>query len=243
MKLIIFGESHVQSIKSALKQCPHEPNGQLDIRVFKCLKIKNGRTGGDLTHSYCLDYASELQINDVLVFSFGGNQNHLLALVQHPISFDVFAIDMIEPEANRHQIPYSQIYDVYLHFLTRDVSRMTELKQAANCNVFMALPPPPKENNIFLLEHAGDTFIRSGVRDLGVSEPALRLKMYKIQCDIISRISTDNSIGIIPPPDQCVTASGYLKPEYYAKDATHANTDYGHAMLRHLIDFTKHMVQ
>jgi hypothetical protein len=243
MKLIIFGESHVQSIKSALKQCHHESNGQIDVRVFKYLKTRNGRTGGDLSHSQLLDFAAELQINDVLVFSIGGNQNHLLALVQHPIPFDVFTTDMIGPEANRHYIPYYQIYDVYLHFLTTDVSRMTELKQAANCSVFMALPPPPKENNIFLLEHAGDTFIRFGVRDLGVSEPALRLKMYKIQCDIISRISSDSSISVIPPPAECVTASGYLKPEYYAKDATHANTDYGHAMLKHLIDFTKHIVQ
>jgi len=239
MKLIIFGESHVQPLKTALKQRPNEFDSEIDVCAFKYLKIKNGRTGGDLSHSQLLDYASKLTINDMLVLSIGGNQNHLLSLVQHPIPFDVFPINMIEPEVNRHYIPYYQIYDLYLHFLAIDVSRMIELKQATNSNVFISLPPPPKKNNLFLLEHAGDTFIRSGVRDLGVSKPELRLKMYKIQCDIVSRIASNNQISIISPPVKCLTVSGYLKPEYYAEDATNANTEYGHAMLRHLIDYSQ----
>ena len=43
-----------------------------------------------------------------------------------------------------------------------------------------------------------------------------------------------HNVTLLYPPKITLTSKGYLKPEYYANDATHANADYGELVLQQI---------
>ena len=53
---------------------------------------------------------------------------------------------------------------------------------------------------------------------------------------LIAAICKEMGVELIKPPTDTVKKSGFLKEEYYANDATHANAKYGLLVLNQLTD-------
>ena len=81
------------------------------------------------------------------------------------------------------------------------------------------------------LRHPGHFFAQAGIAQRGVSPSSLRLKLSQIQVSVLSGITAGLGIELLPPPRATVTPNGFLHPDYFANDASHANTAYGEMVL------------
>lgn len=69
-----------------------------------------------------------------------------------------------------------------------------------------------------------------------LNPPILRLKMWEVEMQALAGVCNEWGIGYIGVPPKARTTEGFLRPEYYAPDATHANVAYGHLVLEQLVD-------
>jgi hypothetical protein len=94
------------------------------------------------------------------------------------------------------------------------------------------IPPPPKSDNAFIQENHETLFASGNIASHGVSSPALRMKFWTLQARVLEKICTEMGIEVMAPPAAARDKSGFLKRDYYANDATHANHSYGELLLR-----------
>jgi hypothetical protein len=211
--------------------------------VYQFSRTKNGVELGDTSVKGALDMVSALAGNDMLVSAIGGNQHNVLGLVQHPTPFDMF--DGAEQTATTQQgvacVPYRALWDLFeTRLRTRDGPRFAELRHAAKCRVYHLAPPPPKSDEAHILERHETDFDRFGIVEKGVSPAALRLKLWKLHQLVLQHLCTESDIVLVSPPSEGFSPDGFLKREYYAGDATHANAEYGVLVLNHLEHIALH---
>lgn len=229
-QILIVGDSHTQAIKHALKHAAQGREKNIQCRALRYSKLKNGKDIGDLEAEQINDLVSRLQPNDLVVSCIGGNQHQTLALVQHPVPFDVLLPDVAYSEVppGVSIIPYQQIRDIFERGLRgKDGERLQQLKAAAAGKVLHLLPPPPKEDVAHILAKHETAFAQAGIQEKGVSPAALRLKFWRIQADVLGDLTQQWGITLLPPPPDALTSEGYLAPPFYADDATHGNAAYG----------------
>jgi hypothetical protein len=109
-----------------------------------------------------------------------------------------------------------------------------KIRGAARCAVFHLAPPPPKQDVDHILSNPDSDFTKAGILENGVSPAPLRLKLWELQMRVLRKLCEEWDVGLVPPPGEAVDSSGFLKRDYYAKDATHANAAYGELVLRQL---------
>jgi hypothetical protein len=110
---------------------------------------------------------------------------------------------------------------------------LKSLRKVTAARLVHLIPPPPKADNDFIKRHHEQFFAQHGIATLGVSSPALRLKFWSLQREILEAICRKRGIEVLLPPGKTVE-SGFLRPEYYGSDATHANWLYGEMVIRAL---------
>lgn len=230
MRILVFGDSHTHAIKKALKSRLYVRDERIEIEAYRYSSIKNGKEIGDLSLDKVIDQVSELKKHDLVVSTIGGNQHQALSLVQHPIPFDICMPNATDTSimATQSIIPYVQMWDVFERgLIAKDGTRLRQLREAANCTVVHLSPPPPKEDAAHILKRHESDFAKAGILIKGVSNAALRLKMWQLQIDVLKKLTKEWDIQLLPPPAQALDAQGFLATDYYADDATHGNAAYG----------------
>jgi hypothetical protein len=128
-------------------------------------------------------------------------------------------------------VPYRAIHEVFWRGLKNGDGRSLEAIRAATvARVVHFLPPPPKEDNEHIAKNH-ETLFAKDLPQRGVSSPALRLKFWKLQSRVLMRICKELDIEVMMPPARAVDEAGFLRPEFYANDATHGNWLYGERIL------------
>lgn len=237
INVFIIGDSHTHAIKHALKYCKGVIAERVRGEAYRYARPKNGKVIGDLSEEQVLERVSALDPRDLVVSTMGGNQHQTLALVQHPTPFDLcMPGEDCEPGASGTVvIPYAQMWDVLERGLRgRDGQRLRQLRNAARCPIVHLVPPPPKEDSAHILKRHETNFVEAGILEKGVSPAPLRLKMWRIQTAVLEALAREWDIALLPPPEETLTADGYLDPVYYADDATHANAAYGERVLKQI---------
>ena len=115
--------------------------------------------------------------------------------------------------------------------MTATVTRLGDLARlyADRPVVVLNAPPPPE-----ILPSAEALRLRSkrheGVSDLsGLRDmPArLRLEIHAVQSEIYRETARALGMAWLPPPGAALTPDGYLRPDLWDEDPTHANARYG----------------
>lgn len=242
-KILIVGDSHTDAIKRAIKlrkaNIPHH------ISAYRFSKLKDGQPFGDMSLEEVAAQAQQMEADDVLVSTIGGNQHQVFGLIQHPRPFDFHLPGSelpMQPESE--VIPYRMMWDVFAGGLRgRDGSQMRHLRQAASCRMVHLTPPPPKEDEAHILRRFESHFAKQGLAEQGVTAAPLRLKLWLLQVRVLQALSAEIGITLLPPPPGTQTDDGYLKPEYYANDATHANGEYGALVLLQLEELADRVLE
>lgn len=237
-RALVVGDSHTQAVKDALRN--RETRGgdsAFAFEAYRYAKDKDGRTIGDLGSEELLALVASLAADDVVVSTIGGNQHQLIAAVQHPVAFDVFAPGepALASSGMAVVIPSAQLNDhLESDLRAKDGLRLQKIREAAACRVCHAVPPPPKEDAGHMLRRHGPALAKAGILQHGVSPAPLRLKIWRMQVGVLRQLAKEWGITLLPPPEGAVCPKGFLAPACYADDATHANAAYGELMLRQL---------
>lgn len=241
-RILIVGDSHTNAIKAGLRTWSNGGSTGIQVQVLGYSREKNAKLIGDMPMEGINAFASKLNSSDLLVSAIGGNLHQVVSLVQHPIEFDFAMQDeaLFTDACLKQIIPYSQVLDFFISALrSKDCKRLLQLKQSAKCKVCHLIPPPPKENHEHILKNPESTFVNNGIMAKGISNPNLRLKTWKVQVQALEAICKEMGVDLLKPPSVSVEKGGFLKEEYYANDATHANAQYGLLVLNQLTDMLK----
>lgn len=234
-QILVFGDSHTLALERARTQRASSDNAHISVRRFS--KVKNGIAMGDISLDAAVSMVADSTPDDLIASTIGGNLHQVVGLVQHPAAFD-----FIEPGSQSAPdsqpcvlIPYQTMWAFFERNLRRnDGQRIKTLREAAAHPIYHLLPPPPKESAAHILQRYESDFEKAGIATKGVTPAPIRLKLWRLQCAILQSLCTEWGVRLLPPPDGTQTPEGFLKPEYYKNDATHANVAYGELALRQL---------
>lgn len=232
-RILLFGDSHAHAVERAIAK--REGKGQpVRISAHSMLKEKNGVRIGSTSLNRFLKLIAGLTPDDVVVSMIGGNQHAVYSTIQHPQPFDFFAPGEAVPEGAAEIIPYRVMEDVFDYGLRKgDGATLEAIRAATVARVVHVLPPPPKEDNEHISKNH-ETVFANDLPHRGVSSPQLRLKFWALQSRILKRLCKEFGIEVMAPPKRGVDERGFLRPEFYANDATHGNWRYGERVIREL---------
>lgn len=234
----IVGDSHTYAIQVALKKGWTPPPG-IELTARWLMRAKNNGFVGDVTFEAVLEECAALQPTDVIVSAIGGNKHAMISLIQHPEPYDVLSArrdpDSFEPGAEL--IP-SAVFKSYLDIQLgkTDYPRVMSLREAGVQRTLHLAPPPPKANVDHILSGAESVFAAWGIREKGVSPALLRQSIWDLQFEATRENLEPRGVEVVPPPPGTQEPEGYLLPEYYSTDATHANAAYAARVLDQIID-------
>ncbi len=106
---------------------------------------------------------------------------------------------------------------------------LTYLKAQPDSRVAVVGPPPPKGDHERLKR-----LIPPEYPDLVLTPALMRLKLWHVLQEIYQEEAMIHDAEFISPPDTVKDETGFLRPEFWAPDLTHANEDYGRLMLSRL---------
>jgi hypothetical protein len=230
-RIQLFGDSHAHAVLRAITK--REGKGlPVPLSAHRLLKDKNGVRIGTTSFEAFLKLIANLGRKDLVVSMIGGNQHAVYSTIQHPQRFDFFSPDVDSLDPTAEIVPYRALEDAFYYGLRKgDGLSLGALRSATKARVVHILPPPPKQDNEHIVQHH-ETLFRKDLPKLGVSSPELRLKFWKLQTRVLVKICGDLGIEVVMPPKRAVDEAGFLRPEFYANDATHGNWLYGERILR-----------
>lgn len=239
-RISVFGDSHSAALVRA-QQYSKRTHEYEHIRVNRLRKKKSDKTVGDTSLA---DFCSRIRDfgGDDFVFSaVGGNQYAIVSTVRPAIDYDFFASPTDELSGDNVQlVPFRALASFIESGIRESVGPVLRaIRNSTDAQVFHLVPPPPKQDNEFIAAHSEGYFAKEGLQDFGPTRPELRLKCWKVQLEILATLCEELGIGLIMPPEETVTADGYLERSYYAKDVSHANRRYGEAVLRQILKLTE----
>ena len=100
------------------------------------------------------------------------------------------------------------------------------------------MPPPPKEN-IDYIKSKTSNYRGSVIDEINLNRSDIRLSLWQLEMEALKKFLCNMGVKLLKPPNQSLSEHGYLKEEYYANDATHANAQYGLLVLNQLTDMLK----
>jgi hypothetical protein len=207
------------------------------IAIHRARRQKGEIVLGDTSLEEFVELSRGLSESDVIISMIGGNQHAVFSTIQHPNAFD-----LLEPGAGAESlrgdaqiVPYRAIASFIGHGIRngRDGKAIGAIRAATTAKMVHIISPPPKRDSDFIRSYH-ETRFKAEIAELGVSPPELRMKIWRMQHRLTREFCEE--LGVIPmdPPATALDADGYLLPEYYARDATHANRAYGLLLLEEL---------
>lgn len=233
-RILLFGDSHTYAVQRAIER--RKTKGvETAIQAHRLLKTKNGIVMGDTSFEDFLALVATLGETDVAVSMIGGNQHAVFSTIQQPRAFTFMVPGDEGAQASAELIPYralAQHFDAGIR--GRDGKSLEALRKATRARVVHLQSPPPKRDNDHILKHHETRFAAENIADLGVSAPELRLAFWRLQANLLEQLCAELGIKVLPPPAAAMDTDGFLAPEFYANDATHANPSYGELVLQQI---------
>jgi hypothetical protein len=240
-RIAVFGDSHTAALISA-RDFPDRRHRYSHIRIHRVLKQKNGRSLGNSTLEDFCEEISDFGPDDLVFSAVGGNQYAVISTVQDPVDYDFLGSpdDTHKPRDGAELVPFRALES----FLRKGVRGtigpvLRTIRNSTSARVFHLAPPPPKQDNAFITRHFESRFADEGMHALGPTRPSLRLRSWIVQLQCLESLCSELNIGLVKPPKHGVTDKGYLAPNCYAKDVTHANRRYGEFVLKQILELAE----
>lgn len=233
-RVFVYGDSHTRALRNAHAN-RSSTHSQLQFDIHWMYTEKNGVPRGDLAFEDACAISSNLHSNDLLVISLLGTAHNIFGLLNHDIPYIVAAgvEKSIYIDHNRDVlIPNSVICDLFESWCRKN-KRVPLLANKSGAKCFHLMTPPPKESNDFIGSKIS-VYQNRSIANHGVAEPELRIRLWSIEMEVLSRICSEWGIVLVPPPHHSTTERGFLREEFYGTDATHANAAYGELVLQQL---------
>lgn len=232
----ILGDSHTSALSNALKQRSHSnnfPGVIFDVRWLSVDRKDGRKNKGNLSFNDAISKTEEMRTGDLLVLTLMGTLHNVIGLLNHPEPFSLInKYDSIE--GGKHCIPRAQIQDMYMSHLKRNHMVGRFVDKCKGKVIHLSVPPPKKDLSFVNERWLEKVYHGHVVREMGVNDCYTRLELWKLEKDCLSDVLAEMGCCILDCPEGTQTSEGFLKPTYYAADATHANAEYGELVLQQI---------
>ena len=245
---IVIGHSHLSSFLRYLPSRPSDPtvgDSAIEYYIFDTTRAGAGFNFSvpDTTGNFVLNPAIDEMVKrtvpsdreSVYISMFGGNAHNALTLLEHPRPFDIIIPEnpILPLIPNTEIIPFGYIDD-FLRKLTESyILNMVCMRNVTTGSVLHIESPPPVGSDQFVLDHLEGYFLDQS-KHPHIAPALLRYKMWRAHSRIIKSACDSCNIEFLPVPEEAMTSEGYLKPEGYSDDSTHANGWYGACVMRQI---------
>ncbi len=163
-----------------------------------------------------------------------GNEYHFLGLVNHPRRFDfVLPSAPALPLAEGAEIvPYALVRASLKASMEYALTVLACLRQATTLPVWHIQSPPPVSSNDEIAAHP--TQFGDAIAAHGVAPPAFRLKLWRLQSEIVREACAAAGIHFLEVPAAAMDPLGFVHPDAWHRDPTHANYWYGRLVLEQM---------
>lgn len=218
---LVIGHSHCAALEGALKEQPDPSVRVINLRSEENAALTDGRAPGEaLADAFAPRH---------LFSMIGGNSHYQVSLLEHEdkIQFLYGSEDQDLPP-DRTLVTHALMRRLLHRAAEPHLEMMDKLKQIFGLPLAHILPPPPLGVDDIT------EFLPPGLKETnehGVVPPPLRLRLYRLQCDILREHCRQSGITVIEPPEKALTPLGFLKRNLRGWNATHAGQEYGALVL------------
>ena len=181
--------------------------------------------------------------NSIALLWRGNEHNELFIFEQSP-RFDFVPKQLQElPVADDAVIvPSALVQDRLRYTLNSLHDVLVAARQHTDCRIGVVGTPPPKGDSDFLYRFVEQEFApvlkHFGIQasDIRLTAPIIRLKLWHVLQALYKEQAEQDDVEFLPVPEAVKDQTGFLKPEFWAEDVTHANSAYGQIMLKYLAE-------
>lgn len=242
-KALIFGHSHVWSLKKAIMSGVYAPAAEgysaevvlCGTREFPGPLISTGLNGSKAINACLIASLSGYQPGEAnwLVSAIQGNFYNILAMIAPDPLFDTtvpWQPDLpVEPSAVF--LPYDAVFQMMKEHTEELELLLKQLPGLGFPNIIHINAPPPVESEEFILADLREKNAIASDTGQRVTPATIRLKLWLLQCDLIARLCHKIGVHCVHAPADTRDENGFLKREYW-KDSVHANEAYSMRILQ-----------
>lgn len=245
---LIFGHSHVWSIKRAIASKVYEPATKgfasevilCGTREFPGPLITRG-LNGHFALNACLvaelnkrKSGADKDQHEWLVSVVQGNFYNIIGLFQTngPFDFVVPGAEILPLDAKAALVPYGAVRALIEEQASEMKQFLTYLTKLGHEHVAHINAPPPIESESFIIEDLTEKKAFEG-EWADLTSAATRLKLWMTQKTVVEEMCGELGIACLNAPQSTQDEHGFLKKEYW-KDAVHANEHYSAMVLKDL---------
>lgn len=228
MRALVVGESHSHAIAEAVAADPVRYRG---IKVRR-LTRKRGFNQDSTPLEEAVRMAGALRPEVPLFLSMLGTYANILGLLSAGADYD-FALTPADASESDHRpvalLPHRAVSGAFSEHIGNAHS-LKKIRYATRSSVFLLSPPPPKQSNDYIMQKfmlQQNRRYRGRHVSVGVTRPELRLKLWKLEVELLKELAEREGMEFVPAPSEALNEDGFLARKYYAQDATHANSRYG----------------
>lgn len=238
-KILVLGHSHLTSLLDAYKEQARE-NRAVDLVFYQFLREDRSHIVNIAGHwQYHPDCVRELRDliattqPETLVVMLQGEQAILCGLTgpEKPFEF-YFPNEAQQFDEAMEIIPF----DILMEFCKEQHGLipplLDQIKSMTTAPAFALSPPPPVGSSALILSHPRARELAAG-REL---TPIIwRYRIWKLHVLALRTLYQQKGVQFIDPPGESYGEDGCLLQRFWS-DALHANSRYGHLLLRQLND-------
>jgi hypothetical protein len=237
--ILVFGRSHLQSLLDAYHELP---TGDKPFDLDSYQFLREDRThivnidGKWQYHPDCLHELGSLIETTrpkMLVSMLQGEQAILSGLIgpESPFEF-YFPGETTKFDESIAIMPFDLFLDYCKEAYDLITPLLTYLNHIISVPTLALSVPPPICNSEFILQNKG---IRETLAGQKLAAASWRYRVWKSHALALRTIYYENGIQLIEAPRESYNEDGCLLRSFWA-DAFHANSRYGHLLLRQLKD-------
>lgn len=233
--IFVFGDSHTRAIRQAASsRADRLLEMGFAIEAHWMLSARADRTLGDLGLDDAVVRVSQLGPDDVVAITLAGTLHNIIGLVQHEVPFDLMSKASCDVAHNSGRVIIPRrVIEAFFEARIRRGDAISKLRAAAAGRVVHLATPPPKGDDGFIAAMTA-RYRDKVVAEAGITPANIRLKLWELEMELVQRVCAGWGVGFLPPPPG-TQEDGFLAPEYYGNDATHANVSYGNRVLDQLL--------
>ena len=237
-RLLGVGHSHLSALADALPG--RAPRRGLEFRLIPMIdpafepNLEHVEGGTALNRAFRARLRTEEAEDADVPFVFdciSGNEHHFLGLVNHarPFDFVLESAPDLPLTPGAEVIPAGLMRERLHHAIGMARETLAGLRAATALPIWHVQSPPPVPDPDHIRRHA--SVFADAVAEHGVAPATLRLKLWRLQSEAYRAACADGGIGFLPVPEAALDPDGFLRPNGWGPDPTHANAWYGALVL------------
>jgi hypothetical protein len=245
--VILIGDSHYAAIAAAAQgTLSFDPESRgCDLLFFEAwrhalryefTRLVDGRTALNPEMAQWIAMIAHNYDAIEIVTVFGGGHHLALTMLDngHPMDVILPGREELPQRRDAMLVTVDFAKAIFLQVMQPTFTTLTCLREALpDVSISQIECPPPNGDNKYVRARLGNFFESTMTPEQldALSTPAQRYKFWRLQSEMYNDTCRTIGIDYMPVPATAVSDDGFLKPEHFGEDSTHANPAYGRLIL------------